>query len=339
MAEKSSYNGRRSYVRSSGVRHGRKRNALNVYAMIITAIIAALGALLSVNVFFNLSVTGLKINGSTLYEPEQIQSVAGLAPGQNLIRLNTDYIASRLEQTLVYIDDVKVEKDYPDNLVITITEATENAQIEQDGVYYTSSTSGKLLEVGQTERNEDLVLVVGYELKNTTAGASAESEDSQKTEALEEIFEQLKALEFEGIEQIDITDRTDIVLEYDGRIEIELGSSVDLDVKLSYIQAVIETGLPESYEGTLRYNGIDSGISAIPKEAEVTTAATTTVDSEADELTDDDSTADTYSEYDSSYYLDSEDTYTEDYTYSTDDYTYSTDDYTYTTDDYGNTTW
>ena len=52
---------------------------------------------------------------------------------------------------------------------------------------------------------------------------------------------------------------------YDGRLEIKLGSSVDMEYKLTYLKAVIDKSITDDYEGTLIYNGADSGISAIPK--------------------------------------------------------------------------
>ena len=272
---------------------------MNLYLTIAAAVLAAIGSLLSVNVFFNLSPTGLTINGATLYEPVQIQMVGGLLPGQNLIRLNTEFVEKRLRENLVYVDEVEVIKDYPDGLVINIKEARAKAQIEYGGGYCTVSSAGRVLEVGQSERNKKLPLISGFDLVGpedehaydnaddslsdeerpkvylpVLAGMQAESSDPQKGVIITQIFSEIDRLSFKKIAKIDIADRTDIKLIYDGRIIIELGSSVDLDIKLAYMQAVIEK-LPEGYEGTLRYNGIDRGISAIPKKAEVPKSAST----------------------------------------------------------------
>lgn len=271
-------------VYRTAVRYKKKRNTLNMYLMLIVVIASVLVSLLSVNVLFNLRITNLRINGATLYTYEQIQYVGGIEDGQNLIRLNTDYIESRIKNSLVYVDDVTITKNYPDGLTLEITEAVETAQIEYNGSYCTLSESGRLLEINSAGRNDSLMLVTGYELTDPELGGKAESSDDQKADILSEILEKLRELEFEKIIRIDLEDRTDIKLIYDNRIEIALGSSVDLDTKLTYIKAVIDSDLPESYEGTLRYNGIDSGISAIPKEEETDAAYVT---SEEDESYDD----------------------------------------------------
>lgn len=277
---------RKTSYTSSALRHGSRRSTINLYLTLGAAALAAIGSLLSVNIFFNLSPTGLSINGTTLYAPEQIQTVGGLAPGQNLIRLNTDFVERRLRENLVYVEEVEVIKDYPESLIINIKEAKPKAQIEYDGGYCTVSASGRLLEVGESQRNKKLPFISGFELVGPiddviqrgdneppvylpiTAGLDATSADTQKSVIIKQLFDELDRLDFKKIARIDIADRTDIKLIYDGRIVIELGSSVDLDIKLSYIQAVIAQ-LPDGYEGTLRYNGIDRGISAIPKKTEV----------------------------------------------------------------------
>lgn len=295
MAEELKRTAARPVRPGAAVRHSRRRNTVNLYTTVAAAITAALGSLLSVNVLFNLSPTGLTVNGVTLYTPQQIQQIGGLAPGQNLVRLNTEFIERRLTDNLVYIDKVSVLKDYPDGLIINVTEAKPAVQIEYENGYCTMSKSGRILETCEEERNSLLPLVTGYELtgeetaeeraerleKAANSGSKASkkpevkpgmkaiSEDEQKTAILSELLAKLDSLEFGKIAKIDIKDRTDIKLIYDGRIQIELGSSVEMDIKLTQIKAVIDSELPENYEGRLRYNGIDRGISAIPKKTDL----------------------------------------------------------------------
>lgn len=306
--------------RSSAVRQRKKSATANLYLTIGFSVLAALGALLSVNVFFNLSPQGITVKGTDLYTAEQIQYVGGISGGQNLIRLNTDFIAARLKSNLAYVEDVTVQKEYPNSLVITINQAVPSAQIEDDGRYYTVSESGRVLENALADRNPKYPLVRGYELKECEVGASAESNDAQKTEILTQIFTEINKVGFDKITIIDITDRTDIRLSYDDRIEICLGSSKDLDIKMSYIKSVIDLGLPASYEGTLRYNGIESGISAIPKQENVVPAIS------QDSSVTDSLPADDSSEEDSGLYTD--------YNDQSSNTDYSTD---YTNGGYGNT--
>ena len=212
--------------------------------------------------FFNIET--IQIEGVTLYGDEQIQIVGGVQSGQNLIRLDTDVVEERLKNNLVYIEDVKVQQKLPSTLVITCTEAEKAVDIEDNGSYYVVSSSGRVLE--QCAKPTGRIPVIkGFELKSKTPGEELASKDSLKTDILSQLLAGIQDNHYKRITNIDMSDRSDIKILYDERIEIRLGSSVDIESKLTQIKAVIDRQR-EDYEGTIIYNSIESGISAIPKE-------------------------------------------------------------------------
>ena len=224
--------------------------------------------------FFNIET--IQIEGVTLYGDEQIQIVGGVQSGQNLIRLDTDVVEERLKNNLVYIEDVKVQQKLPSTLVITCTEAEKAVDIEDNGSYYVVSSSGRVLE--QCAKPTGRIPVIkGFELKSKTPGEELASKDSLKTDILSQLLAGIQDNHYKRITNIDMSDRSDIKILYDERIEIRLGSSVDIESKLTQIKAVIDRQR-EDYEGTIIYNSIESGISAIPKEKN-----TPVIDDTADE--------------------------------------------------------
>ena len=212
--------------------------------------------------FFNIET--IQIEGVTLYGDEQIQIVGGVQSGQNLIRLDTDVVEERLKNNLVYIEDVKVQQKLPSTLVITCTEAEKAVDIEDNGSYYVVSSSGRVLEQSAKPTGK-IPVIKGFELKSKTPGEELASKDSLKTDILSQLLAGIQDNHYKRITNIDMSDRSDIKILYDERIEIRLGSSVDIESKLTQIKAVIDRQR-EDYEGTVIYNSIESGISAIPKE-------------------------------------------------------------------------
>lgn len=208
------------------------------------------GAAAGAEYVFVFNVSEIKIEGVTLYEQDQILGVGGVSTGQNLVRTNTDIVEKRLKDTLVYLDDVKVTKKFPSTLVITCTEAEKAADIEYKNSYYVLSASGKILETKILLR-QDIPVVKGFELKSLSQGDKLASEDSFKADILKELLNDLHDLKFKNIDSIDLTTRSDIKLMYDGRLEIKLGSSVDMEYKLTYLKAVIDKSITDDYEGTL----------------------------------------------------------------------------------------
>lgn len=242
----------------------KRRSNLKGYYALAMMFVALIVMLLCLTLFFRAG--NIKISGVSLYREDQIIGVGGIEKGANLIRLNTSIIEQRILNNLVYIDEVKVEKKYPSTIVVTCKEAKKAADIKDGDSYYVMSSSGKILEAGNPKHTKGFPTVKGFKLKSKDVGSTIESEDSFKAKILRELLADLDELNFKKITKIDLTSRSDIRLYYDNRIEIELGSSADMNYKLNYFKSIIDKCLTKDYEGTLIYNGTDSGISAIPKE-------------------------------------------------------------------------
>ena len=247
------------------VERSKRRNNMNGYYALAVIFASLVIIVLCMTCFFNYTADNVRINGLTLYTKEQIMGIGGISQKGNLVRTDTDSIENRLKKYLVYIDDVQVKKKYPSTLEININEAEKYADISFDKKYYVLSTSNKLLECENSKRNKKIPLIKGVELKNPKAGEEIHSTDPMKAKILKSIMESLSKLEFNNITEIDLTDRTDIILNYGDRIKIYIGSSVDIDYKLKYIKTIIDERLGDNYKGTLKYNGVNSGVSAIPE--------------------------------------------------------------------------
>ena len=274
-------------------RRQRRSNMKGYYALALM-FVALIVLFLCLTVFFRTS--DIKIEGVTLYRDEQIIGVSGISKGANLMRMDTDTAKQRLLDNLVYLDDVTVTKKYPSTVVISCKEAQKSAEIKDGDDYYVLSGSGKILEKENGKVSENLPVVTGFELKSKNPGEKLESKDNFKADVLKELLSDINDLGFKNITEIDMKSRSDIKLNYDGRIEIDLGSSVDIEYKLNYFKAVIEKSLTKNYEGVLIYNGADSGISAIPKDktesSSKTDSSSQSEDSSAVETSADAATAD-----------------------------------------------
>ncbi len=263
-----SYNDTGEYKTINGqrvkVNRKKRRNNLRAYYAIAVVVAFVILLILCMTVFFRYGPENVEIKGVTLYTNEQILVVGGVSGEGNLMRTDTDVIAERLKKYLVYVEDVSVKKKYPSKLIVSVTEAQKAADVEFNGKYYVVSKSGKLLECANDVKTKGIPLVKGLELNSLNPGSKLETKDTLKTKIFNDLIKQADELGLKKITSIDLSDRTDIILNYNGKIKIYIGSSVDMDYKLKYIKAVIDEKLSDNFKGTLRYNGVNSGISAIP---------------------------------------------------------------------------
>lgn len=272
------------------IRRKRKRN-MSLYYLLIFIFVGLALVVLSVTVFFN--VTEIKYQGMTLYTPEQIAQITGVEKGDNLLKMKPALMEENIKKTLPFVQEVTVDRQFPSTLEIRIVEAEPSCMIEEDGKYYLVSTQGRILEGDDSASGLDIPVVEGFELKSITVGGSLESSDSLKAKILEEMLSDAKEIGFEKIEVIDLTDRTDIQINYDNRLSIRLGSSLDMKTKLVSVQAVIEQKLSESYEGEVIYNSATSGISVISKDSMTSAADKSSGDSDSKDSDSDTDSEDT----------------------------------------------
>ena len=251
----------------------RRRSNLLTYCALAVALFTSLGLVISLCFLFDLKE--VRLSGVTLYSNEQIVAVGGVESGANLVRTDTDVIEKRLLDTLPYLKTVSVSKDYPHSITISVTEEQKCADIELYGKFYVIAESGKILEAGNAAHDLSLPMVTGFDLKEPELGAKFASEDELKSKVLMQLLDAVEKSGLKKITGIDITERTDLVLVYDNRIKLRLGSSIDLEYKLSCMKSVIEQKLSSDFEGTLKYNNSKTGISAFSKDAEAALEART----------------------------------------------------------------
>lgn len=248
-------------------RRKRRRNMSLYYFIVVVFVIMAL-IFLSLTVFFN--IKKIEVNGTDLYTDEQITQIAGVGDSDNLFRIDVSQMKSDILSSFPYLEDITISRKLPSTLKFTAVQAVPMANIQnEDGTFCVISTTGRIVETGVLEKKSGLVTVVGMDLNVKDLGKTYEDKDSMKTTILNQILSEINTLGMTKMNTINLKDRRNIKMTYDGRLDIEIGSSVDLDFKIKYVQAVIGK-LSDTYQGTLIYHNATSGLSAIPKSAETT---------------------------------------------------------------------
>ncbi len=228
----------------------RRRRGRNTIAYALLVLITLVGALvLCLTVFFK--VNEITISGTNRYARDELIQSAGIAVGDNLLRMD----ANRIEEVLVanypYIESVTVKKAFPPAVQINISEAVPMANIVNADQYVLISTQGRILETGLLAPIPDVPVVNGV---GTIAGKGGEKMDEalwENVQMLQYVSKALETIGFSGVDNIDLSDRLDIVFTYENRIQIHLGSEGEMEKKLAFAKRVIEEELEPTFEGVL----------------------------------------------------------------------------------------
>lgn len=217
----------------------RRRHGNYVVYYVMLAVIAFLiFAILSVTVLFNCE--GIDVEGETVYTPEEIIEASGLKGDENLIRLSLAGIDKDILEALVSLDSVELKKQFfPPRIKITAVAAEPMANFYYAGKNYVISHVGRVMQIESSAA--DCMEVIGYQPgDNVVIGDYITAANPEQDVTVRTINTLLEEKEITEITKLDISDSLSIKVTYDDRIEVTLGSMLQLEQKLTILKELAE---------------------------------------------------------------------------------------------------
>lgn len=232
-------------------RKRKKHGSYILYYFMCGIVAAAVVTVLSVTVLFNISV--FEVVGETAYTQEEIIAACGIAKGDNLLRIDIGSAEKKIVSELVYIDTAKIKRGFPDRLIIQTEPAVPAASFIVSGKYYLVSEIGRLLEI--TDNPSGCPVVKGYTLDpekesnpetQIKVGGQLEDDGEKRIAAARNIIALMEQYGLTEEYTVDVTDTLNIIISYDGRIEMELGTSAAMDSKIYNASLLIKEEIAEN---------------------------------------------------------------------------------------------
>ncbi|MBQ9673816.1 MAG: FtsQ-type POTRA domain-containing protein [Ruminococcus sp.] len=225
----------------------RRRKVITCGLLVVA--IAAACIVLSLTVLFR--TEGYTVSGSTRYDDQEIIDACGISIGENIFIANKKAAEQRLINAFPYISDVDVRASFPDKIKIKITEGKQSYQVKYSGNEYSVvSAEGRILKINNG-KIKNLPVVKGLSLKSTTVGSYVEYSDKNAAAALEMIVTSVSKHNFNGLTEINIKNKANINVVYDGRITIRIGVPEQVDYKIRTAMAIINEKLDPNNTGAI----------------------------------------------------------------------------------------
>lgn len=237
--------------KAAAQRKRKKHGSYILYYFMCGIVAAAVVTVLSVTVLFNISV--FEVVGETSYTEEEIIAACGIAEGDNLLRIDIGSAEKKIVSELVYIDTAKIRRGFPNRLIIQTEPAVPAASFIVSGKYYLVSEIGRLLEI--TDKPSGCPVVKGYTLDpekesnpetQTKVGGQLEDDGEKRIAAARNIITLMEQYGLTEEYTVDVTDTLNIIISYDGRIEMELGTSAAMDSKIYNASLLIKEKIAEN---------------------------------------------------------------------------------------------
>ncbi len=277
---------RKSSKKDKPRRRRRRRGNFFLHYMLILVVLITVVVVLSLTVFFkieNITVQypqvttqdntddttedddSLISQSEVHYSEEDIKAELGIALQDNLFLADLERARQNLINEFSYINDVKLTREYPPEIIVEVSYANPIAGFGDYAQGYTLiSREGRILEMG-ADLPAGVIPIVGWqppselETGDYLQDLPEEPTDTQlqQAETSKEIMLMASYI-VDGMaqtgltaQQVDLSDRYNIVFHYSPDITVEFGSEGDLVHKMEFVKEIIDTQLEENFVGTI----------------------------------------------------------------------------------------
>ena len=252
-------------VTRATLRRRRMLRRLTAFAMLLCVIGA--GIYLTMTMLFRINSIqvqtpdGKQVTEIAGYSADSILQRMGVQLEENIFSFEPGEKAAVLEQNFPLLGSIKVIRDYPNTVVVQVTEAVPVYAVQNGSKWLVVSDKWKILSEESTQP-EGLCTLYGGKLQDTTPGqgfwfvedadaasasgseaAESESTVSTETDRMEALRTLVGKLEEYGLSQdvtrLEVADTEQIAFLYQDRISVLLGTLNDLEYKLDRARYVL----------------------------------------------------------------------------------------------------
>ena len=252
-------------VTRATLRRRRMLRRLTAFAMLLCVIGA--GIYLTMTMLFRINSIqvqtpdGKQVTEIAGYSADSILQRMGVQLEENIFSFEPGEKAAVLEQNFPLLGSIKVIRDYPNTVVVQVTEAVPAYAVQNGSKWLVISDKWKILSEESTQP-EGLCTLYGGKLQDSTPGqgfwfvddadaasasgsetAESESAVSTETARMEALRTLVGKLEEYGLSQdvtrLEVADTEQLAFLYQDRISVLLGTLNDLDYKLDRARYVL----------------------------------------------------------------------------------------------------
>ena len=215
------------------------RNRRILFGTVAVVVVAAVFAVLSLTVLFNVSEVKVAKAGKH-YQPEQIIEAADVEVGDNMVATNWDRVKEKVERKLPYVLSLEIKKTASGKITFSVMDDTATLVFKTSKGYALADANCKVLEiVKEKPKNNGLTLLKVKNRINADPGETISFADDGESILYDTIRTAIKNSGIGSITGIDISDPENIYLEYQNRYRLYLGNSEDIEYKLREAKKII----------------------------------------------------------------------------------------------------
>ncbi len=205
------------------------------------------------------SIKSIKVEGNINIEEAQLLSALDALKGDNLF-LTSKKDTFKVLSGLSYVESVTIKKSYfPASITVIVTECKPSFYVQcSDSSYAIVDKAAKVLEI--TGTRPEAAELLGLNVTSTNVGEALSTNDQSKLDTAKSVLDSFdRSSLLDGVTSINFEDISNIIFNYENRIDGKCGSSSNFDRKLSlFYEAVNSENFTENTRGTIDLSKKDS---------------------------------------------------------------------------------
>ena len=240
-------------IRRGKARRKRKRKRLTAVLTVAAVLVIAGFALLIYALTVGAPIGKIAVSGESVYTREEIIQASGIMTGDNMFRVHNKSMNRRLCTALPYVGSVKVKYQLPDTLELAVTATKDRFLISGKSAFLCVDENRKILSLKKKKPLDGQFRLDGFDSAEGQIGAeyTPQGDDVERFEDAQQIVSGLLENGLEKANIINLADRQNIIIRYDGRINIYLGEAKNLSVRLRAAAATLRDHVSDNTIGYL----------------------------------------------------------------------------------------
>ena len=246
----------------------RRRMMRRLMAFVTLLAVIAAGVYLTMTMLFKIGTIQVQTEDGTVvqeaggYSSSEIIQALGVAPEENIFSFDPGEKEAALERQFPLLESIRVVRDYPNTVVVQVTEAVPAYAMQTQSGWLTLSDQFKILACGSAQP-EGLKTLYGGEASDSAAASSPEEAD-KKMETLAALQAKLEEYELlDDVTRMEFADTDQVAFLHQDRVSVLLGTLNDLDYKLDRARYVLTNadgkGCAPTDTGRLDFSHVSAG--------------------------------------------------------------------------------
>ncbi len=221
----------------------KRRRAIFFYSFLLILVLG-IGTTLSLTVLFN--IQEFVVTGNTRYSQEEIIASSGIHKNENLWRCNFKKAQKAISDTLPYINAVTIKRVLPNKLSVEVTESTPKCAVQGQAGYILIDENNRILEINAQNIPEGVAILTVSGMKAQRLGGTLEYEDEEMAGLIQKVLKAIEESEIGHINAVNVADKVNIQLTYDGRLTLKIGTANEIQYKLQFAKSTLEKLEPDA---------------------------------------------------------------------------------------------